>query len=103
MNSDVPSHELVPIVNTFLDVFSYGLPDISAERKFHFGIDILPDIQPTSIPPYHMASAELQELNDRLKQFIEKGFIRLSRSTLGNPILFVRKKDVSLHMCIDCR
>ena len=50
-----------------------------------------------------MAPAELKELKEQLKDLLEKGFIRPSISPWGAPVLFVRKKDGSLRMCIDYR
>ena len=48
-----------------------------------------------------MAQAELKELNVKLKDLLDKGFIRPSISPLGAPIFFVKNKDGSLRMCID--
>ena len=48
-----------------------------------------------------MAPAELKELKEQLKDFLDKDFIRPSVSPWGAPVLFVRKKDGSLRMCID--
>ena len=50
-----------------------------------------------------MAPAELKELKKQLKDLLDKGFIRPSISSWGAPMLFVRKKDGSLYMCIDYR
>ena len=50
-----------------------------------------------------MAPAELKELKEQLKDLLEKGFIRPSHSPWGAPVLFVKKKDGSLRMCIDYR
>ena len=50
-----------------------------------------------------MAPAELKELKEKLKDLIDKGFIWPSVSPWGAPVLFVRKKDGSLRMCIDYR
>ncbi|TMW85842.1 hypothetical protein EJD97_022394 [Solanum chilense] len=50
-----------------------------------------------------MAPAELKELKEQLKHLLDKGFIRPSISPWGAPVLFVRKKDGSLRMCIDYR
>ncbi|KAH0776452.1 hypothetical protein KY290_007863 [Solanum tuberosum] len=72
--------------------------------KFQFqSIDLIPDTRRISIPPYRMAPAELKELKEQLKDLLAKGFIRPSVSPWGAPILFVRKKDCSLRMCIDYR
>ena len=84
-------------------MFPEDLPGIPPEREIEFGIDLLPDTQPISIPPYRMAPAELKELKEQLKDFLDKGFIRPSISPWGAPVLFVRKKDSSLRMCIDYR
>ena len=91
------------MVNEFIDVFPEDLPGIPPKREIEFGIDLLPDTQPISIPPYRMAPAELKELKEQLKDLLEKGFIRPSISPWGAPVLFVRKKDGSLRMCIDYR
>ncbi|RCU34435.1 hypothetical protein DVA81_19660, partial [Acinetobacter baumannii] len=50
-----------------------------------------------------MAPKELAELKSQLEELLEKGFIRPSVSPWGAPVLFVRKKDGSLRMCIDYR
>ena len=50
-----------------------------------------------------MASATLKELNLQLQELLEKGFIRPSVSSWGAPVLFVKKKDGTLRLCIDYR
>jgi hypothetical protein len=40
-------------------------------------------------------------LQQYIDQNLEKGFIQLSKSLAGAPILFVKKKDGSLHMWIN--
>ena len=50
-----------------------------------------------------MAPAELKELKAQLEEFLNKGFIRPSTSLWGAPVLFVKKKDGSLRLCIDYR
>ncbi|XP_070004536.1 uncharacterized protein [Nicotiana sylvestris] len=101
--SEVSAPESVPVVNEFLEVFPDELPGIPPYREIDFGIDVLPDTQPISIPPYRIAPAELRELKEQLKDLLEKGFIRPSVSPWGAPVRFVRKKDGSLRMCIDYR
>ncbi len=90
-------------MNEFIDVFPEELPGLPPEREIDFGIDLLPGTEPISIPPYRMAPAELRELKEQLKDLLEKGFIRPSVSPWGAPVLFVRKKDGTLRMCIDYR
>ncbi|WMV41875.1 hypothetical protein MTR67_035260 [Solanum verrucosum] len=59
------------------------------------------DMHPISIPPYRMAPVELIELKEKIKDLLDKGFIRPCISPWGAPVLFGKKKDGSLQMCID--
>ena len=95
--------ENTPIVNEFIDVFLEELPGLPPEREIEFCIDLIPGTQPISIPPYRMAPIELKELKDQLQDLLDKGFIRPSTSPWGAPVLFVKKKDGSLRLCIDYR
>jgi ribulose bisphosphate carboxylase small subunit len=53
--------------------------------------------------PYRMASSKLKELKEQLQELLDKGFIRPSISLWGALMLFVKKKDGSMRMCIDYR
>ena len=90
-------------MNEFPEVFPEDLPGVPPDKEIDFGIDVLPETQPISIPPYRMAPAELKELKEQLKDLLDKRFIRPNVSPRGAPVLFVRKKDGSLRMCIDYR
>ncbi|KAH0773395.1 hypothetical protein KY290_010532 [Solanum tuberosum] len=101
VESETPSLESVPVVTEFSRVFPDDLPGIPPEREIDFSINVFPNTQPISIFPYRMAPAELKELNEKLKDLLDKGFIQPSISPWAVPVLFVRKKDGSLRMCID--
>ena len=92
---ETPTLDQVPVVCEFPEVFPQDLLRVPPEREIDFGIDILLDTQPISIPPYKMALAELKKLKEQLKDLIDKGFIRPSISPWGAPVLFVKKKDGS--------
>ncbi|MDE0547705.1 hypothetical protein, partial [Microbacterium sp. C7(2022)] len=62
-------------MSEFPDVFPEDLPGVPPDREIDFRIDVLPDTQPISIPPYRMAPAELKELKEKLRDLLEKGFI----------------------------
>ncbi|KAA3487089.1 DNA/RNA polymerases superfamily protein [Gossypium australe] len=53
--------------------------------------------------PYRMAPKELVELKAQIQELLDRGFIRPSMSPWGAPMLFVKKKDESMRMCIDYR
>ena len=47
-----------------------------------------------------MALAKLKELKVQVQELLDKGFIRPNVSPRGAPVLFVKKKDGSMHLCI---
>ncbi|KAG8481265.1 hypothetical protein CXB51_026038 [Gossypium anomalum] len=48
-------------------------------------------------------SYRIKELKTQLQELVDRGFIRPSHSPWGTPVLFVKKKDGSLRLCIDYR
>lgn len=50
-----------------------------------------------------LSPLELEECRKQLKEFTQKTHVRPSKSSFGAPVIFVRKKDGSLRMCIDYR
>ena len=103
VQADIGSVDRVPVVCEFHDVFPEELPGLPPEREIEFCIDVVPGTDPISMPPYRMATVELSELKEQLQELLDKGFIRPSTSPWGAPILFVKKKDGSLRLCIDYR
>nr|GFA73916.1 putative reverse transcriptase domain-containing protein [Tanacetum cinerariifolium] len=99
--SEVPSIHDQPIVSEFPDVFPDELPGIPPVCEVEFNIDLIPGEEPISKAPYRMAPIELKELKDQLQELLERGFIRPSVSPLGAPVLFVKKNDGSMRLCID--
>nr|GFD03143.1 putative reverse transcriptase domain, aspartic peptidase domain protein [Tanacetum cinerariifolium] len=76
-------------------------PGIPPVREVEFNIELIPRSEPISKAPYRMALIELKELKDQLQELLERGFICPSVSPWGAPILFVKKKDGSVRLCID--
>nr|GEY76999.1 putative reverse transcriptase domain-containing protein [Tanacetum cinerariifolium] len=66
-----------------------------------FQIDLIPRAALVARAPYRLAPSEMQELSNQLQELADRGFIRLSTSPWGAPVLFVKKKDGSFRMCID--
>ncbi|GJZ82542.1 reverse transcriptase domain-containing protein [Tanacetum coccineum] len=56
---------------------------------------------PVQKAPYRLAPSEMQELLGQLQELLSNGLIRPSSSPWGAPILFVKKKDGSMRMCIN--
>ena len=72
-------------------------------EQLSFFIELIPGTEPISIPSYRMEPVELKELKAQLEELLSKGFIRPSTSPWGAPVLFVKKKDGHLRLCIDYR
>nr|GEY29886.1 putative reverse transcriptase domain-containing protein [Tanacetum cinerariifolium] len=102
-SSDGPSLETHPVFRDFYDVFLEELSGIPPERKVEFGIELVLGTQPISKAPYRMDLIELKELKEQLQELLDLGFIRSSVSPWEAPVLFVKKKDGGMRLCIDYR
>ena len=98
---DVKNFKKYPVLQQFLDVFRIEIPNFHPHREVEFSIELVPIAAPTSKEPYNMSTPELVELKLQLKEILDKGYIRPSVSPWGVPILFVKKKDGTLRLCID--
>ncbi|KAA3483475.1 DNA/RNA polymerases superfamily protein [Gossypium australe] len=95
--------EPIPIVCDYPNVFPEELLGLPPVREVKFGIELAPGTAPISIALYRMAPTELKELKAQLQELTDKGFARPSFSPWGAPVLFVKKKDSSMRLCIDYR
>nr|GFB72406.1 putative reverse transcriptase domain, aspartic peptidase domain protein [Tanacetum cinerariifolium] len=98
-----PNIENLSVVREFADVFPDELPGLPSAREIEFSIDLIHGTKPILKAPYRMAPFELKELKEQLQKMLENGFIRPSVSPWGAPVLFVKKKDGSMPLCIDYR
>ena len=96
--------EISAVLEEYRDVFPADLPAGLPPRR---GVDHRIDLEPGSRPPckqtYRMSYSEMEELKKQLGEYLEKGQIRPSASPYGAPVLFVKKKDGSLRLCVDYR
>jgi hypothetical protein len=92
--------EDIPIVCQYSNVFS-EITSLPPDREVEFSIDLIPGTQPIHKAPYCMAPTELRELKEQLQELLDRGFIHLSVSPCGAPVLFMKKNDGSMRMCID--
>jgi hypothetical protein len=57
--------------------------------------------EPPFGPLYGMSHKELAALKEYVDENLAKGFIRHSSSPAGAPVLFVKKAEGSLRLCVD--
>ncbi|KAK4701806.1 putative transposase, partial [Phenoliferia sp. Uapishka_3] len=98
--------EHVPeIYQDFPEVFDKIWGDTLPRRRDNVDHKI-PIQEGTKIPEsriYPLSESELESIRKYLEENLKRGFIRPSSSPVAAPILFVRKKDGSLRLCVDFR
>ncbi|GKD83349.1 putative reverse transcriptase domain-containing protein, partial [Tanacetum coccineum] len=99
--SDKKQLEDIPVVREFPEIFPEDIPGLPSVRQVDFLIDLIPGVAPVAREPYRLAPSEMQELSDQLQELAGRGFIRLSTSPWGAPVLFVKNKYIYFRMCID--
>jgi hypothetical protein len=70
---------------------------------YPYDTQALPGSKAPCLPIYRLSQPELAELRKHVADLLLKGYIEPSTSPYGAPVLFVRKKDGSLRLCIDYR
>ena len=81
-------------------MFLEEISNFPPHREVEFYIELVQGVAPTSEEPYKMNTLELVELKFKLKEMLDKGYIRPSVLPWGAPVLFVKKKDGTLRLCI---
>ena len=102
---EVGSSTSIPLkYREFSDVFEKKNADrLPEHRSYDCPIDLLDGASPPFGPIYGLSEPELEALRTYIDENLAKGFIRHSKSPAGSPILFVKKKDGSLRLCVDYR
>lgn len=92
------------VLREFAELMPDELPKELPPRRAHdHRIELEPGARPPAKAPYRMGPAELTELRAQLDELLAAGLIQPSRAPYGAPVLFQRKKDGSLRMCVDYR
>ena len=91
-----PDLNLPRVVYEYEDVFPDELPRLPPQRVVDYGIELHLGTFPISMTPHRIPPVELRELRVQLQELLDKGFIRLSTSPWGAPVLFAKKKDKTL-------
>jgi len=100
---EVPK-EIASVLQQFEDVMPPQLPKkLPPRRAIDHRIELVSGAKPPSQAPYRMSPRELAELRKQLEELIDSGFVRPSKAPYGAPVLFQKKADGSLRMCVDYR
>ena len=88
--------------HNYADVFSKVKADtLAPHRPYDLQIDLEEGASPPVGAVYSLSQSELVALREFIDEHVRIGFIHPSNSSHGAPVLFVRKKDGSLRLCVD--
>ena len=95
---------LPKVLSLFKDVFSEASANIlPPHRPYDCQINLIDNAKLYYGPIYPLNDEETTALKEYIQENLKKGFIRKSKSPAGAPILFVRKKNGKLRLCVDYR
>src|SRR5258708_39625780 len=86
----------------FCDVFSGKKANaLALHQPYDLKINLEEGTKPFHRLIYSLSPLELTALREFLEENIKNGFICPSKSPWGSPVLFIKKKDSSLCLCVD--
>ena len=95
--SNIPSE-----YHKFADIFSQTKAEIlPPHHPYDLKINLKESAQPPVGPIYSLSVSEQEALKEFIEENLNMGFIRPTSSLYSTPVLFVKKKDGSLYLCID--
>ena len=105
VSDEAPDLSLIPEeYHDYADVFNKAKAmELAPHRPYDLKIDLEEGSSPPIVPMYPLSQVELKTLREFIDEHLRTGFIRSSSSPHGAPVLFARKKDGSLRLCIDFR
>ena len=95
--SNVPSE-----YHEFANVFSKTKAEIlPPHHPYDLKINLEEGAQPLVSPIYSLSASEQKALKEFIEENLNTGFIQPTSSPHGAPVLFIKKKDGSLRLCVD--
>jgi hypothetical protein len=102
VGQDTTPEIITQVLTEFHDVFPDKLPPgLPPKHAVDHKIDLEPGARPQACNPYRLSPEEMTILRERIQELLELGYICPSSSPWGAPVLFAKKKDGTLRMCID--
>lgn len=94
--------DLSQILSEFAHVFEEPT-EFPPTRSHDHRIPLLPNQPPINTRPYRYPHYQKNEIEKLVKEFLQSGIIRPSRSPFSSPVLLIKKSDGSWRLCVDYR
>jgi hypothetical protein len=102
--ADPDLSSIPPEYHDFADLFSKKEADkLPPHRPYDHTIPVEPGKTPPFGPIYKLSPVELETVRKYIEENLRKGFIRHSQSPCSAPIVFAKKPDGTLRLCVDYR
>jgi len=98
----VPNEDIQLLLHQYADVFK-DPQTLPPPRSYDHAIPLIPDVVPINSRPYHYSPQHKTEIENQVKQLLDRGLITHNHSPFASPVLLVKKKDGSWRFCIDYR
>ena len=86
----------------FANIFSKTKAEVLPSHcPYDLKINLEEGVQPPVGPMYSLSASEQEALKEFIEENLNTGFIWPTSSLYGTPVLFVKKKNGSLHLCVD--
>ncbi len=89
------------LLEKYFNVFLVELSILPQTREVDHAIDLMSDVKPISRSSYRFSFVKYEKLKQQLSDFLNKGYIKPSKSPWDAPKLFVKKKDGTSRLCVN--
>ena len=101
--TSIPELRLRVILEDYKHLFKTQLPGLSELPNMRSVVPLVQGAMPPRQAMFRYSPAEQEEMRQQVSELLKAGLIEKSTSPFGAPVLFVKKKDNTLCMCIDYR
>jgi hypothetical protein len=95
--------EIHEIIDKHSKVFGPIPPGVPSDRGFEHIIELEEGAKQVITTPYRHPNKYKDEIEKEIKELLDMGHIRPSSSPFASLVVLVKKKDGTMHMCIDFR
>lgn len=97
---DHPIPTIHDLLHQFIHIFTPPTSLPPPRQNVHH-INLIPSSQPVNVRPYCYPHFQKSEIERQVSELLDSSLIQHSRNPFSSPVLLVKKKDGTWHMCVD--